>query len=180
MKRRLPRAARARGRAACARPPVHSRHATADAWRRSPCPACSPALASADDLGQAFDYARHEEGQRRCSAITRNLHRSAPTPCAPTAVSPAPGWHAALDFNQDTWSGATPVTTLPLAAMSPLSDAQLLAGASARPATGQIAAALVDAAMHPYVNNSDNVFQPRYGRDDARHPHDDRGLAGNA
>ncbi len=131
-------------------------------------PGLLPLVSHGDEQGQAsLAWSRYEEGHRRVHGINSKFAPlRAETLSVHGAVSPASGWHAALDFNQDTWSGATPVTTLPLAAMSPLSEAQLVAGASAKPSTGQVAPALVDAAMHPYVNTSDKLFQSRYERDD--------------
>ncbi len=130
-------------------------------------PGLTPATVAADDNGSvSFDYARYEEGQRRVYGYNDKFAPlSADTLRAHAALALTPDWQASLDFTQDTWSGATPVTTLPLAAMSPLSDAQLVAGASAKPSTGQVTPALVDASLRPYVNGSDSLFQPRYVRD---------------
>lgn len=131
-------------------------------------PGLLPHASHGDERSEAtVAWSHYEEGQRRVHGYNSKFAPlRAETLSVHGAVAPAPGWHAALDFSQDTWSGATPVTTLPLAAMSPLSAAQLLAGASAKPSTGQVTPALVDAAMHPYVNTSDKLFQPRYARDD--------------
>jgi hypothetical protein len=131
-------------------------------------PGLLPCMVSADGGSDAsLAYSRYEESRRR---VHGNNHGFAPlradTLSAHASSVYGGAWQASLDFSEDTWSGATPVTTLPLAAMSPLSDAQLLAGASAKPSTGQVTPALVDAAMHPYVNSSDKLFQPRYERDE--------------
>ena len=130
-------------------------------------PGLLPATVVADDNGSvSFDYARYEEGQRRVYGYNDKFAPlSADTLRAHAALALTPDWRASLDFTQDTWSGATPVTTLPLAAMSPLSEAQLVAGASAKPSTGQVTPALVDAALRPYVNGSGSLFQPRFERD---------------
>jgi len=151
------------GRTARARPVL--RHLTLAALALPGLVPCSMAADAADSL--SFDYAHYEEGRRRLYGYNEKFAPlSADTLRAHGSVTLAPGWQAALDFTQDTWSGATPVTTLPLVAMSALSEPQLVAGASARPSTGQLTSALVDAAMRPYVNGGDNPFQPRYVRDE--------------
>jgi hypothetical protein len=49
-----------------------------------------------------------------------------------------------FNFAQDTWAGATPVTSLPFRAMERLSDIQILAGASAKPDTSSTPAFRID------------------------------------
>lgn len=124
-----------------------------------------PGVARAEDEAATLDfsYAHHEEGARHLHGYNaRFAPLSADTLAAHGTTSLASDWRATLDFQQDTWSGATPVTTLPFAAMTPLSDAQLVSGASAKPSTGQLHPALVDAAMRLYVNADANPFTPRY------------------
>ncbi|MGE0859768.1 MAG: DUF3570 domain-containing protein [Gammaproteobacteria bacterium] len=128
-----------------------------------------PGVAGADESGGelGLSYAHHREGRREVYGYNDGFAPlRADSLLAHGALALAPDWHARLDFQQDTWAGATPVTTLPLAVMTPLSDVQLLSGASAKPSTGRVDAALVDAALRPYVNVDANPFTPRYDRDE--------------
>lgn len=161
-----------RGRAAA------RRRAPRVAPSRAPAPALTalcaaalalPGVARADDDGGALgvSYAHHREGRREVFGYNDGFAPlRADSLLAHGALTLAPDWHARLDFQQDTWAGATPVTTLPLAVMSPLSELQLVSGASAKPSTGRVDAALLDAEFRPYVNVDDNPFAPRYDRDE--------------
>lgn len=123
---------------------------------------------AADDSNElGFQYGHYEEGRRKLYGYNAKFDPiSVDTISANGDVTLLDRLMLGMHFTQDTWSGATPVTTLPFAAMTRLTDDQLISGASAKPATGQIFPSLVDAQLNTYVNTSTNPFSPAYERDD--------------
>jgi hypothetical protein len=78
-------------------------------------PSLAPASRAAEDDGFTFSFGRYEEGDRDLDGAHSAFDPiSADTLRGTWRLTPADRWQLALDFVQDTWSGATPITTAPL------------------------------------------------------------------